>query len=42
MVDVLRNQVKGKKKPKLTILDLLDRLKEQTPTLVQRYQTFNQ
>ena len=42
MVDVLRTQVKGKKKPKLTILDLLDRLKEQTPTLVQRYQIFNQ
>ncbi|MEA5537349.1 PIN domain-containing protein [Crocosphaera sp. XPORK-15E] len=41
MVNVLRTQVKGKTKPKLTVLDLLDLLKHQTPTLVQRYQTSN-
>ncbi len=39
MVNVLKTQVQGKTKPKLTVLELLDLLKYQTPTLVQRYQT---
>ena len=37
---VLENQVQGKTNPKLTILDLLERLQNQAPTFVTKYQQF--